>query len=445
MSSSKIWIIAKREYLTRVQKKTFILVTLLTPIGIAMFSVLVGFIMSAGSKSDQRVLIHDDTGIIREMAANDKNFPYQFSEKNLNTLKEEYQSMGYDILVHIPALKDSASTHISASYYGEEKPSLSLLESIESHLGDQIQAYRMRKSKIEQSLLDSFLADIELENGAMDPNDHSGSAATGKLNIIIGTALGALMGFLMYLVIFIYGGMVMRSVMEEKLSRIVEVMVSSVRPIYLMMGKLIGVGGVGLTQLALWTILIPILLIIAQAFLPGVDHSQLASVSSVSQVDQESLNGFTGQQIIQAIFNIKWWLILPVFILFFLGGYFIYSSMFAAMGSAINEDMGEGQQLMLPIIIIVLIAFYMLFPVLSNPNGTLAIFASMFPLFSPIIMPARLAFDPPWWQIVVSIILMLSTVWFFIWLTSRIYRVGILMYGKKATIREMIKWLRYSE
>ncbi|MFZ1676434.1 MAG: ABC transporter permease [Saprospiraceae bacterium] len=445
MSSSKIWIVAKREYLTRVQKKTFILVTLLTPIGIALFSVLVGFIMSAGSKSDQHVLIHDDTGIIREMAANDKNFPYQFSEKDLNTLKEEYRSMGYDILVHIPALKDSASTHISASYYGEEKPSLALLESIESHLGDQIQAYRMRKSKIEQSLLDSFLANIELENGAMDPNDHSGSAATGKLNIIIGTALGALMGFLMYLVIFIYGGMVMRSVMEEKLSRIVEVMVSSVRPIYLMMGKLIGVGGVGLTQLAIWAILIPILLTIASAFLPGMDHSQLASVSSVSQVDQESLNGFSGQQIIQAIFNIKWWLILPVFILFFLGGYFIYSSMFAAMGSAINEDMGEGQQLMLPIIIVVLIAFYMLFPVLSNPNGTLAIFASMFPLFSPIIMPARLAFDPPWWQIVISIILMLSTVWFFIWLTSRIYRVGILMYGKKATIREMIKWLRYSE
>ena len=119
--------------------------------------------------------------------------------------------------------------------------------------------------------------------------------------------------------------------------------------------------------------------------------------------------------------------------------------MFAAIGSAINEDMGEGQQLMLPIVIIVVVAFYMLFPVLTNPNGSLAVFASLFPLFSPIIMPARLAFDPPWWQIVLSILLMLLTVWFFIWLTSRIYRVGILMYGKKVTIREMIRWLRYSE
>ena len=164
----------------------------------------------------------------------------------------------------------------------------------------------------------------------------------------------------------------------------------------------------------------------------------------MAQADQASFDGFSGKQVIAALFNVRWWLIIPVFILFFLGGYFIYSSMFAAIGSAINEDMGEGQQLMLPIVFVVLVAFYMLFPVLSNPNGTIAVFASLFPLFSPIIMPARLAFDPPLWQVAVSILLMLSTVWFFIWLTSRIYRVGILMYGKKVTIKEMFKWLRYS-
>jgi ABC-2 type transport system permease protein len=443
--SSKIWIVAKREYLTRVQRKSFIIVTLLTPIGIAIFGVVVGLIMSAGGQSDQRVLIHDDTGIIRQTAANDKDFPYEFSDKDLNVLKDEYRKMGYNILVHVPALQDSASTRVNASYYSVEKPSLVLLESIESNIGDQVETYRMSKSNIDRSLLDSFKADIDLENGAYDPNDRSGSAATGKLNIIIGTALGGFMGFLMYLVIFIYGSMVMRSVMEEKLSRIVEVMVSSVRPIYLMMGKLIGVGGVGLTQLALWAILIPILLITVSAFLPGAEGAHMSGMQNMTQVDQQSLNDFSAQQIIDTIFNLKWWLILPVFILFFLGGYFIYSSLFAAMGSAINEDMGEGQQLMLPIVIVVLIAFYMLFPVLSNPNGNLAVFASLFPLFSPIIMPARLAFDPPWWQILASIVLMLMTVWFFIWLTSRIYRVGILMYGKKATIREMIKWLRYSE
>lgn len=442
--NNKIWIVAKREYLSRVQRKSFIIITLLTPVGIALFSVLIGFIMNAGSQSDQRVLIYDETGIVQQIAEEDKEFAYDFSKKDLSVLKEDYQSMGYDMLVHIPALRDSAS-QLRASYYGSEKPSLMLLESIEGSIGDKIETYRMRKSNIDQRLLDSFKADVSLENGAMDPNDPSSSASAGKLNIIIGTALGGLMGFLMYLVIFIYGGMVMRSVMEEKLSRIVEVMVSSVRPIHLMMGKLIGVGGVGLTQLALWAVLIPILLTVAAAFLPGGSAPEMSTMGNVTQVDKEALNGFSAHQIIDTIFNLKWWLILPVFVLFFLGGYFIYSSMFAAMGSAINEDMGEGQQLMLPIIIIVMIAFYMLFPVLSNPNGNLAIFASLFPLFSPIIMPARLAFDPPWWQIVLSIVLMLLTVWFFIWLTSRIYRVGILMYGKKATIREMIKWLRYTD
>ena len=443
--SNKIWIVARREYLSRVQKKSFILVTLLTPMGIALFSVLIGFIMNAGSKNDQRVVIKDETGIIRQMASEDKAFPYEFSDKDLSVLKEDYGSLGYDLLVYVPALRDSSTMRLAASYYSTEKPSLMILESIESKLSDQIETYRMRKSNIDQKLLDSFRADVSLENGAMDPDDPGSSAAAGKLNIIIGTALGGIMGFMMYLVIFIYGSMVMRSVMEEKLSRIVEVMVSSVRPIQLMMGKLIGVGGVGLTQLALWAVLIPIVLMVVSAFLPGMEHAQMAGMNDVPQVNQESLDGFSGGQIIAAIFNLKWWLILPVFIIFFLGGYFIYSSLFAAMGSAISEDMGEGQQLMMPIVIVVLIAFYMLFPVLSNPNGNLAIFASLFPLFSPIIMPARLAFDPPWWQIVLSIALMLATVWFFIWLTSRIYRVGILMYGKKVTIREMFKWLRYSE
>ncbi len=442
---SKIWIVARREYLSRVQKKSFILATLLTPIGIALFSVLVGFIMNAGNNSDQHVVIADQTGIIRPMAETDKDFPFKFSDKDLSVLKEDYSSLGYDLLVVVPPLKDTATMNVSASYFSKEKPSLMLLESIESHLSDQIERYRMKRSNIDQSLLDSLRADVNIENGLLDANDPSGSPATGKLNILIGTVLGGLMGFLMYLVIFIYGSMVMRSVMEEKLSRIVEVMVSSVRPIEMMLGKLIGVGGVGLTQLALWAVLIPIVLVVVSAFLPGVDHSQMSNLNQVTQVDQESLEGFSGSQLIAAIFNIKWWLILPVFIIFFLGGYFIYSSLFAAMGSAINEDMGEGQQLMMPIVFVVLIAFYMLFPVLSNPNGTLAVFASLFPLFSPIIMPARLAFDPPWWQIVLSIALMLATVWFFIWLTGRIYRVGILMYGKKATIKEMIKWIRYSE
>jgi ABC-2 type transport system permease protein len=443
--NSKVWIVARREYLSRVQKKSFIIVTLMTPLGIFVFALLMGLIMNEGGKADQRVLIKDDTGIVQTMAASDQSFPYDFTNKDLLVVREDYLSIGYDLLVYLPPLRDSATMNISANYYSREKPSLVLLESIEGRIADQVEQYRMRKSNIDQRLLDSFRANVHLENGAMDPNDPSGNASTGKLYIIIGTALGAIMGFMMYLVIFIYGSMVMRSVMEEKLSRIVEVMVSSVRPIHLMLGKLIGVGAVGLTQIALWAILIPVVLTVVAATMPGVDADDLQSMGNVAQVNSESFDNFSAKEIIAAIFGLKWWLILPSFVIFFLGGYFIYSSLFAAMGSAINEDMGEGQQLMLPIVIVVMIAFYMLFPVLSNPNGNLAIFASLFPLFSPIIMPARLAFDPPWWQIVLSMLIMVLTVWFFLWVTSRIYRVGILMYGKKANLQEMIKWMRYKE
>jgi ABC-2 type transport system permease protein len=443
--NSKVWIVARREYLSRVQKKSFIIVTLLTPLGIAVFALLMGWIMNEGGKADQRVLIKDDTGIVQSMAASDQSFPYDFTNKDLLVVREDYLSIGYDLLVYLPPLRDSATMNISANYYSRDKPSLVLLESIEARIADQVEQYRMRKSNIDQRLLDSFRASVHLENAAMDPSNPTGNAATGKLYIIIGTALGGIMGFMMYLVIFIYGSMVMRSVMEEKLSRIVEVMVSSVRPIHLMLGKLIGVGAVGLTQIALWAILIPIVLTVVAATVPGVDAENLQSMNNVTQVSSDSFDNFSAKEVVAAIFGLKWWLILPSFIIFFLGGYFIYSSLFAAMGSAINEDMGEGQQLMLPIVIVVMIAFYMLFPVLSNPNGNLAVFASLFPLFSPIIMPARLAFDPPWWQIVLSMLIMVLTVWFFLWVTSRIYRVGILMYGKKANLQEMIKWMRYKE
>lgn len=445
MFKNKTWIVARREYLSRVQKKTFILVTLLTPIGIALFAGLMGVIMNEGSKNDQHVLIKDDTSIIRDMAAEDSSFPYSFTDKPLEVIKEDYASLGYDILVHVPHFSDTSAMKIQAHFFSKEKPSLTLLENIESRIADQIELYRMRKSNIDKEMLEAFRADVSLDNGNLNAEDPQSNLVAGKLNIILGTVLGGVMGVLMYLVIFIYGGMVMRSVMEEKLNRVVEIMVSSVKPIQLMVGKLIGVGAVGLTQLAIWAFLIPVVLITVSVFMPGVTPDQVGEMQNITQVNPESFDSFSGQQVIKTFLNLKWGLILPVFVIFFLGGYFIYSSMFAAMGSAINEDMGEGQQLMLPIVAIVLIAFYMLFPVLSNPNGDLAVFASLFPLFSPIIMPARLAFDPPWWQIVLSIVLLLATVWFFIWLTGRIYRVGILMYGKKSTLKEMFKWIRYSD
>lgn len=247
----------------------------------------------------------------------------------------------------------------------------------------------------------------------------------------------------MYMTVFIYGMMVMRSVMEEKTNRIVEVMISSVKPFQLMLGKIIGVGAVGLTQVAIWAILIPTMSFLV-TLLFGFDSAQMNTSMPAAEINPDdteamialAMGELTGQ---------NWALILPLFILYFLGGYFLYSSLFAAVGSAMGDDLGEGQALTLPITIPVIIAFYIMFVAVQAPNSSLAVWASIFPLFSPIVMPARLAFEPPMWEILLSIAVLIASCTFFVWLSGRIYRVGILMYGKKVTFKELGKWLFYRD
>jgi len=233
--------------------------------------------------------------------------------------------------------------------------------------------------------------------------------------------------------------MVMRSVMEEKTSRIVEVMISSVRPFPLMLGKIIGVGLVGLTQVLAWAILVPLMLIgVNLLFGFQMDSSSLADAPpELAGMDTELLVA----QVMTELGSFNWWLILPLFLLYFLGGYFMYAALFAAVGSAMGDDLGEGQSLTIPITIPVILAFYITIAAIQSPNSGLAVWASFFPLFSPIVMPSRLPFDPPWWQITISLLLLLGTCVGLIWLSGRIYRVGILLYGKKVTLWEMGKWI----
>ena len=247
------------------------------------------------------------------------------------------------------------------------------------------------------------------------------------------------MGFIMYIVVFVYGAMVMRSVMEEKTTRIVEVMISSVQPFQLMLGKIIGVGAVGLTQVAVWAILIPSLTFLAQLFF-NIDTSQFAAAEAAAEVDPDDMEAMMALGLPE-IWNIRWWVILPLFVLYFLGGYFLYSSMFAAVGASMGDDMGEGQSLTLPIAIPVILALYIMMAAVQAPNSSLSVWSSIFPLFSPIVMPARLAFNPPFWEVFLSVTVLMGTSMFFVWLSGRVYRVGILMYGKKVTLKEIGKWM----
>jgi ABC-2 type transport system permease protein len=256
-----------------------------------------------------------------------------------------------------------------------------------------------------------------------------------------------ILGLVMYMLMFIYGMMVMRSVMEEKTNRIVEVMISSVRPFELMLGKIIGVGLVGLTQMLAWAILMS-LVFTGIGLVFGADSTAQMNVQAMQMTpeQQAAMQDLSSNTSFMAeIGKINWWYILPLYAIYFLGGYFLYSSLFAAVGSAIGDDMGEAQSFTLPITLPIILALYIAIAASRDPDSSMAFWSSLFPLFSPFVMPARLVSEPPLWEVLLSVSILIASVVGLVWLSGRIYRVGILMYGKKASFKELAKWVFYRD
>jgi len=438
---NKLWLIIHREYLTRVKKRSFLLTTLLVPFALIAFVVVVAFIFSY-SANQNKIAVINDSGLEIKLKDTEKVY-FDVANESLDDLKKTYQGKGYNGVLYLPKVKNLKQTEVRVKYYSEDQISITTKEFIQRELADKIREIKIDSSQINRAVLESFNTDIALEEVGLSMTESGELEEEDKTNSAnIATAMGMIMGFIIYLVLFIYGSMVMRSVMEEKMNRIVEVMISSVKPFQLMLGKIIGVGGVGLTQILIWAILIPTLNFIVSLVIPidpdALQSSQLTTAQSEDMMYQMAM-------VIENVKAQNWGLILPMFIFYFLGGYFIYSSMFAAVGSAIGDDLGESQSLTLPITLPVILAIYIAIAVTENPTSGLATFSSIFPLFSPIVMPARLPFNPPIWEIVVSMIVMVASVAFFTWLSGRIYRVGILLYGKKVTLRELGKWMFYKD
>lgn len=439
---NKLWLIIQREYLTRVKKRSFILTTLLTPLAFALLFVVVGVIFSYESDDVKKIAVVDEGGVLAEAnIANERNLIFTREKRTLEELRAIFPETGYDGILLIPEIKNLYAKSYTVFYYSEDKPSPDIESRIKGKVADRIRDYKITSLNLEKKQLEALDSRVELDPEPIDPAEKDSSKISGA----IGAAIGFIMGIIMYMAVFIYGMMVMRSVMEEKTTRIVEVMISSVKPFQLMLGKIVGVGGVGLTQVAIWAILIP-LIATGVNLVFGFDNSQMDAMASsqAAMPDQEEME-FMIAQGFQELKAQNWWTILPLFVIYFLGGYLLYSSLFAAVGSAMSDDMGESQSLTIPITIPVLIAFYIMIVAVEAPNSSLAVWSSIFPLFSPIVMPARLAFDPPVWQVALSVVLLIATSLFFVWLSARIYRVGILMYGKKVTLKELGKWMFYKE
>ena len=441
---NKLWLIIKREYLTRVRKRSFILTTLLTPLAIALFALVAGLIMAYQSDKARDIMIIDQAGMLDRRIKDQQNFYFQFTSRPLEELRRWDRENNFDGILVIPPLSDLNAARHTIYYYSNENLDLDAAFTLQNIIQEKIRDYKIKELALDAEQLARLKTQVTIDPEPLtfsdsDPGKVKKSDNPSPLTSIIGAGLGGIMGFVMYMIVFINGVMVMRSVMEEKMNRVVEVMISSVRPFYLMLGKIIGVGGVGLTQIIIWSILIPLVVVGAKlAF--GIDSQQILLEEAASELDQEDIELAISQIMIE-LKAVKWWIIIPCFILFFIGGYIIYASLFAAIGSAMSDDLGESQALSIPITIPVILALYIMFVAVRVPDSPLAIWASIFPFFSPIVMPARLAFGPPAWQILLSLVLLFGAAIFCVWISGRIYRVGILMYGKKGSFREIWKWM----
>lgn len=431
---NKIWLVIKREYLTRVRNKTFILSTILLPL------FFIGFIFASAyfsikSVDKQKIAVVDDNGMFKSSFQSDKVITYEFpSDVNSNNFKEK----GYTAYLNIP--KDFESKGDSISLISEKQLGIDAEGKVKDQLNNAIRNKAFLQNNIDRKVLDSINAIDEESMYKFSPVIKQGNK-TAQSNSGLSYGIGYGSGILIYLTLFIYGAAVMRGVMEEKMNRIAEVIISSVKPFQLMMGKILGIAAVGLTQLLIWIVLIIALSAISTSFISAETLHQAQAVnSSMGAANSSAAMSFINAK--NTVLSANWALIIPCFLFYFLGGYLFYASLFAAVGSVVNEDPQEAQSLMLPITMPIILSFIIMSTAVGKPDAPIAVWGSMIPFSSPIVMMARIpSGSVPVWQIAVSMISLIAGFVLTTMLAAKIYRTGILLYGKKVTFREMGRWL----
>jgi ABC-2 type transport system permease protein len=439
---NKIWLIIKREYLTRVRNKTFILSTFLTPL---FFAALIGIIVFITIKNTdkEKVAVIDHSGIFKNTIDSVKSIQLVL---NPVTDTNSYEKQGYTAILIAPytAINNTDAWRL----YSKKSFAVSAVGNIEDKVRKELENnLLMSKYQINSSNIDSVREasrKVVLEEKRIGAGAHSQDG-----NSMVAYAVGYGAGFLIYITLFIYGAMVMRGVMEEKTNRIAEVIISSVKPFELMMGKIIGIGAVGLTQFFMWIILITVFSSIIGALIP---HDILLQVNEANksipggQMNMQGNEAFIGlaQATTKQLSSVNWLLVTSCFIFYFLFGYLFYAALFAAVGSSVNEDPQDAQSLMFPITMPIILAIVIMINAITHPDSSLATWSSIIPFFSPIVMMARIPFGVPgtvpYWQLGLSMVLLVLGFLTTTWISAKIYRTGILLYGKKVTWKEMWKW-----
>lgn len=432
---NKLGLIINKEYSTRVKNKKFILTTLLTPLGFLLFFLVVVFIFSHESDKTYRVAILDQSGATINIPESTKRFAFTKSDGTLDELKAKCRNGELDAVWLLPKFAGVEVKHYSTYYYSDKTLDIEMESKLSKYLSAGIRNHKLQILNLSQEIVDKLQTDIIIDPEPIRDDVKDKSSYASK----IATVLGGIMGYIIFFIIFLYGASVMRAVTEEKVNRIVEVIISSASSTELMLGKIIGVGLVGLTQIVIWLILIPLIYMFVLSF-AGFDQSQLETMSS--NMDPNSMEKVEDiELIIRELSNLNWIKMFFIFLFYFIGGYMVYAAMFAAIGAAVGDDINDSQSLTMFVSIPIILAIYIMFQCIKEPDSSLSMFSSMFPLFSPIVMPALLAFDPPWWQTALSLLVLFLFAYFIVMIAGRIFRTGILMYGKKASFKEIGRWI----
>jgi ABC-2 type transport system permease protein len=434
---SKIFIIIQREFLTRIQKKSFIILTILMPFIIAAVVATPLLLASIKDDTQHTVMLVDKTLKYAPLFTDNESYHFVTAPEVLPEFRKEDSDVKAVILI----ADDLGENPNALKMYSSEEVPADLQRLTEQILSEKVRADKLASYNVEG--LEEIIASAEVNISAQTVKwtDDGGETSSDST---IALLVGFLFTFMIYMFVMSYGGMVMQGVMEEKTNRIMEIIVSSVKPFQLMMGKIIGIALVGFVQIAIWGVMLTLILTAVSFFIgtPEVatPSTMMGGDAAMQTVMAEVQAGNPVTEILSALPIVE---LLIMFVLYFIGGYLLYASFFAAIGASINAQ-EDSSQFMMPVVLIMLFGLYAAMYGAENPDGPLAFYASLFPLTSPIVMMVRIPFGVPLWQELLSLALLFTTAIFIVWMSGRIYRVGILMYGKKPTVKEIIKWIRYS-
>lgn len=428
-------IITTREYLNKIGNKSFILMTLLLPIFLAGITFLLSFLSSINNDSSKTISVVDNTGYIYQKLDSSDDIIYDLIiDSSLDEAKKISRNNSDYGLLYITDFNTPEEIAESIIFISEDSPSLSIIDRIESQLETILTNENFKRIGIDVNEINSSTIYINLFQESFEGEE------TTRVDGVVKLIFGFFLGFLLYFFIFAYGSMIMMSVMEEKTNRIIEIIISSVKPFHLMTGKIIGVSLAALTQVLIWGTMFLIFSYIFSSFF-GISTSYNTGDLILSTEGDAGLSSFA-LEMISAFMSLPLTNIFIAFIMYFLGGYFLYASIFAAIGAAIDNQ-ADAQQFMMPITILVIVALYVgILTVPEDPNGIVAQIFSYFPFTSPIVMLMRIPNGVPIYEQIISLTILFSTVVFMIWIAAKVYRIGILMYGKKLTYGEIIKWLK---